>query len=344
MFQVAAAFFNLLIYFPCALLAGALARRGRRQLPLLVVLFAASPLLVENVTYTWTKLFPGLYILLGTWLYLRGFQKQDAFRIVAAFASLCVGMLIHYSAGPYLLFFALHYAWIWRGRKWKWVEPLAIAGVCVLILASWLGWSAWFYGWHTTVSSNTTVMGSESLSFGGNLQKIATNIISTLIPHPLHVSRNDFDKALYQPNAMGYLRDYWFLVYQPTVPEGIGLVGGLTVVYLLVRKLRASIIARPAHFLGGIHRCLYPRRNCRARRGFGYGGRTHLSFAAVHAGRNISGGEFSVAVALAAGSDRRFRGFRFLFRYFSSHPRGESLFPAAICRDDAVAAFERSAA
>ncbi|MGA3066945.1 MAG: hypothetical protein ABSF29_08875 [Tepidisphaeraceae bacterium] len=237
LFQIASAFFNLLIYFPCVLLTAALARRGRRQLPLLVALFAVSPLLAENVTYTWTKLFPGFYILLGTWLYLRGYQKRDSFRLVAAFASLCVGMLIHYSAGPYLLFFALHYACIWRGRKNRAVEPVAIGAVCAAILASWLAWSFWFYGWNTTVFSNTTVTGSEALTPGENLQKIGINIVGTLLPHPLHVSAAEFDKDLYQPNPMGHMRDYWFVFYQPTVPEGIGIVGGLLVVYLIYRNL-----------------------------------------------------------------------------------------------------------
>jgi tetratricopeptide (TPR) repeat protein len=238
LFQIASAYFNLLIYFPCVLLTSAIARRGRRQLVLLVVFFAASPLLVENVTYTWTKMFAGFYILLGTWFYLRGFQKQDSFRLVAAFATLCLGMLVHYSAGPYLLFFALHYALVWHTRKNKWIEPVTIAALCLPILATWLAWSFWFYGWHTTVSSNTAVTGSQALTFGGNLEKIGTNILGTILPHPLHVSPAQFDLGFYQPNDMGHLRDYWFLFYQPTVPEGIGIVGGLVVIYLIWRNVR----------------------------------------------------------------------------------------------------------
>jgi tetratricopeptide (TPR) repeat protein len=236
-YQPAAAFFNLLIYFPCFLLANALARRGRRQWLLLTVLFAASPILIENVTYPWTKLFAGFFILLGTWLYLRGWKKQDSIRIVGAFAALCVGMLVHYSAGPYLLFLGLHYVFIWAGRKKKWIEPPAIAAACVPILASWFAWSFLFYGWHDTVATNSTVAGTAKFSPVGNIKKLSENLLGTIVPHPLHISRADFDKDYYQPNEMGYLRDYWFLIYQPTVPEGIGLVGGLVVVYLLFKKL-----------------------------------------------------------------------------------------------------------
>jgi hypothetical protein len=116
LYQLAAVYLNLLIYFPCVVLTVAVARRGRKALALLVVLFAFSPPLVENVTYTWTKLFCGFYVLLGTWLYLRGYQKQDSRRTVAAFASLSTALLVHYSAGPYLLFFTLHYAYVWFAR------------------------------------------------------------------------------------------------------------------------------------------------------------------------------------------------------------------------------------
>jgi tetratricopeptide (TPR) repeat protein len=238
-FQPAFAFLNLLIYFPCVLLTSALARRGRRQIILLVILFALSPVLVENVNYTWTKLFCGFYVLLGTWLYLRGYQKQDSARLVAGFAALCAGILAHYSAGPYLLFFVLHYAYVWRLRKRRWLEPLMTAAVCAPLLATWFCWSIWFYGWHTTVSSNTAVADTQQLTPVGNLQKIATNIFSTFVPHPFHISSHDFDAYFYQPNAMGHLRDYWFLIYQLTLPAEMGIVGGLVVVYLLIRKLFA---------------------------------------------------------------------------------------------------------
>ena len=85
LYQVASLLLNLLVYFPCVLMAGALARRGRRQLPLLIVLLAASPVLMQNATYAWTKLLAGFYVILGTWLYLRGWRKQDPFGVAAAY-------------------------------------------------------------------------------------------------------------------------------------------------------------------------------------------------------------------------------------------------------------------
>jgi hypothetical protein len=81
------------------------------------------------------------------------------------------------------------------------------------------------------------VTDSQKLSTTGNLGKIGLNILFTFLPHPFHVSRHDFDANFFQPNAMGYVRDYWFLIYQHTLPLGIGIFGGFVVLYLLIRNL-----------------------------------------------------------------------------------------------------------
>jgi tetratricopeptide (TPR) repeat protein len=248
-FEIASAYLNLLIYFPCVLLTSSLARRGRKQLPLLIVLFAFSPLLIENVTYSWTKLFSGFYILLGTWLYLRAYQKNDTRRLIAAFVSLCAGFLVHYSAGPYLLFFSLHYAFIWLRRKQKLKEPLLIASFCIPLLATWFAWSLYYYGRHTTLSSNTTIADSQQLTFIGNLQKIAVNLFYTVVPHPLRISPAAFDAQFLPPNPLGHLRDYWFLIFQPTLPAGMGTLAGLVILYLFISKLARNKIPQPFFWL-----------------------------------------------------------------------------------------------
>jgi len=237
LFQPACLLLNLLIYFPCVLIADALARRGRRQLPLLVVLLAGSPLLVQNLSFTWTKLLAGFYVILGTWLYLRGWRKQDPFRLAAAFSALAAALLVHYSAGPYLLFFALHYAVVFWRRRHKAVELLASAITSGLLLASWFGWSLWFYGVKATVGSNTAVMDTQKLSLVGNLRKVGGNVFYSLVPLGLH-AKDEFERYMCQPNALGRLRDYWFLTYQQVLPTSMGILGGLLVMYLLVVNFR----------------------------------------------------------------------------------------------------------
>ena len=236
-FQPAAVFLNLLVFFPCALISGALVRRGRR-LGLLTAFFAASPFIVQNVTFCWTKLFAAFYVILGTWLYVRGWRKQEARRIIAAFASLASGVVAHYSVGPFLLFFVLHYAVILRKRRRRWTELLGSAAAGGLILASWFAWAVWRYGWKITSSSNTAVADARKLSALGNLRKIGWNIFTTLVPHPLHLPPRRFELAFWQPSSLGWLRDYWFMIYQTTILPGMGLAGGLLVLWLLWRSLR----------------------------------------------------------------------------------------------------------
>ena len=238
LYQVAMLLLNLLVYFPCVLIADALARRGRRQLPLLVVFLAGSPLLVQNLSYTWTKLLAGFYVILGTWLYLRGWRKQDPFRVAAAFVALSAGLLVHYSAGPYLLFFALHYAVVLRKRKHPGRELATAAMASGLLLASWFAWSIGFYGLKTTVASNTPVIDSEKLSLAENLRKMGSNVFYSLVPQPLQFPLGHFERFFWQPNPLGHVRDHWFLTYQQVLPTTMGILGGLLVVYLLVVNFR----------------------------------------------------------------------------------------------------------
>ena len=52
-------------------------------------------------------------------------------RMTGAFVALTAGLLAHYSAGPYCVFFALHYLLVvFRTRPNKWKELAAIA-VCL---------------------------------------------------------------------------------------------------------------------------------------------------------------------------------------------------------------------
>src|SRR5439155_26687816 len=78
-------------------------------------------MLLQNVTWTWTKLAAGFYVILAIWLYLRGWRKQDPLRMTLAFVTLSAGPLVHYSVGPYALFLALHYLIVpFRTRSARW--------------------------------------------------------------------------------------------------------------------------------------------------------------------------------------------------------------------------------
>ena len=231
-FSVVALVFNLLLYFPCALMLSAFARRGSRRIPVLVGLLACSPMVMQNATYTWTKSLCTFYVIFGIWLYLAGLRKNDSVRIVAAFIALAAGMLVHYSAAPYLLFLAGHLVF---KKRWR---PALIAGTCAaLLFGTWLAWSVAHYGAKTTFASNTTVTTSQQIG-DSNARKILLNLRDTIVPHPLR----DFPVYRDQRQA-GFVRDYFFLMYQTNLIIAMGIIGGFVIAWLFFRAREVFWIA-----------------------------------------------------------------------------------------------------
>lgn len=236
LFQIVFAYLNLLAFLPCCLALPMLARSRRYGVLALVVLFAASPIAMQNATYTWTKMLTAFFVILATVLYLKGWRRGDAGRIRFAFLCLGMGMLAHYSAGPYLVVFGLHYLVVvlpQRSEKWKELALIALSSGALLV--TWFGWSLAVYGGKGTFASNTSITLGQSYK-GSALEKIAGNMWDSLVPHILR------DAGLVhfydQPNAMAALRDNIFLTYQVQLIFTMGLIGGPLVLWLLWRGLR----------------------------------------------------------------------------------------------------------
>lgn len=231
-FQLVFAFLNLLVFFSCLLILPALGGSRRRSVIPLAVLFAASPVLMEAATYTWTKSLPAFFVVLALSLYLSGLRKDDGGRILAAFLAMAAGLLAHYSAGPYVVFLALHFA-VRMVRRREWKLGAAIAVSCGLLLATWFGWSASVYGWKTTLASNTSVAGVQEHS-GSNAGKIAANLFDTIVPVWMRGGFPTLEQAAGAPET----RDEAFLFYQGNLIFAMGVVGGPLVLLLLYRVLR----------------------------------------------------------------------------------------------------------
>jgi hypothetical protein len=233
LFQVTFGFLNLLVFFPCLLLAPSLWKARRHVLPL-TALFAASPVIMENVTYTWTKALAGFYVVLGLCLYLAGLRKNDSIRIVSGFIASAAGLLVHYSAGPYVLFLALHYtARFFQQHPRPWRELAVICGAGSLFLLTWFGWSVAVYGASTTLTSNTSVRYSQEYQ-GSNVGKIVWNMYASIVPLRLRGDALPFPE---QERLSAALRDEAFVLYQMNLIFGLGLVGGPLVLWLLYRTL-----------------------------------------------------------------------------------------------------------
>ena len=85
------------------------------------------------------------------------------------------------------------------------------------------------YGARTTFGSNTTVTTSQQLG-DSNARKILLNLRDTIIPHPLR----DFPIYRDQRQA-GYVRDYFFLMYQTNLIVAMGIAGGFMIVFMFIR-------------------------------------------------------------------------------------------------------------
>jgi hypothetical protein len=244
-FQLVLLYLNALVLPACCLISGNLfpARRRRPAPPLgrhgLVLLFlAASPFVVQNLTYSWTKLFAAFYVILAIHLYLRGLRKGTRRHIVLAFTSAAAGCLVHYSAGPYALFLGLHYlVRLARGRA-RWADAIAAGAVSSLVLATWFGWSIHTFGARTTFGTNSTISDSAKLSAADNVRNIARNTFDTLVPTVLRHSAVLQDEDLRQPSRDGRVRDFAFLVYQVSLTFALGTGGILLMAYLLARVAR----------------------------------------------------------------------------------------------------------
>ena len=233
-FQVIFVFLNLLIYLPCCLIMPALTGRRAFVLPL-VLLFAANPAVMEQVTYTWTKALAAFFVVLSLSFYLAGLRKNDSWRIVYAFVALSMGTLVHYSAGPYLVFLTLHYLYR-RVRKQpaakRLRESATIAVFSGALLASWFAWSFAFYGGHATFASNTSVTANRQFR-GRFLEKTASNLVDSILPAAMRF--DPLAQGLAPQGTLADLRDRFFGFYQPNVIFGMGIVGGPLVLWLLYR-------------------------------------------------------------------------------------------------------------
>jgi 4-amino-4-deoxy-L-arabinose transferase-like glycosyltransferase len=237
-FQLVFAFLNLLVFLPCCLAVPMLVRVRKVSLLPLVGIFAMNPAVMQNATYTWTKMLTAFFVVLAVCLYLSGWRKRDSVRLTAAFVALAAGLLAHYSAGPYCVFFALHYLLVvFRTRPGKWKELAAIAIACALLLSTWFGWSMAVYGAKPTFASNTSITATKQIQ-GSNLAKIAGNVVDSIVP------RVSYDSAkahvLDQPYAPAVVRDNVFLLYQANLILSMGLLGGPLAVWFAIAAFRSG--------------------------------------------------------------------------------------------------------
>ena len=239
-YQVSMVLLSALVVLPCALWVSLLRGRLRHHgwLALLAALLLINPAISNNMTYPWTKLYAAFFILGSLWFYLRGWRKNDSKRMIFAVALMAAACVAHYSAGPYALLLTVHYlvavvpkrGWPARGQAMR--EISAGLLVTALLLGSWVGWSIANYGIKATTSSNSSAMENKAMTLAQSAQSISSNLIASLVPHPLRSSYAHWleSSLTTQRNPLGLVRDYLFTIYQTTLPASIGSVAGLVVI------------------------------------------------------------------------------------------------------------------
>ena len=247
LFQVVFTFLNLLAFFPCWLIARLMVSRagGRTGRLVLLCLFAASPVFLQNATFAWTKGLANFYVIAGLWFYIRGWRKSDPLRLAAAALALSAGMLVHYSAVPYAILLVLHGILFVLPRCAPGARRrfLGAALPGATLLGTWIAWSIAVYGPGVTFGSNTTAQAAGAMSPMESARKIALNLFYSTVPHPLHLGYSRFHNLFFQPNGWGFFRDYYFSIVQTNLVFGMGGVGGLVVLFLLWRAAKSPAVA-----------------------------------------------------------------------------------------------------
>jgi hypothetical protein len=239
-YQVTYTFLNVLLFLPCCLILPTLGRARKGAIVVLTGLFMFSPFVIVNATYTGAKSFAAFYVVTGIAFYLAGWRKRDGLRTAFAFAALAAGLLAHYSAAPYCIFFALHYlVAVFPSRPNKWKELAGIAAGSGVLLVAWFGWTVAMFGVQGTVMApvNTSVAYGTKPEESYLLKSLA-NLFDSVVPHVLRSS--GLMHAFDQPNWFGYVRDNSFVIYQTSLIFAMGILGGPLVVWFVIRALRAG--------------------------------------------------------------------------------------------------------
>ncbi|MDB6092570.1 MAG: hypothetical protein JWM32_132 [Verrucomicrobia bacterium] len=257
LFQVVTTLLNGLVFLPAALLARRFFRaesgHGRVVIPVLVVLLMLNPAFVENATFPWTKLTAAFLVLSGLYFFLRAGESsvpRAAGPLCAA--SLAGALLAHYSAGPFVVLLAV--AWLARSRaRWGdpsfWRETARLGLLGGAVLATWFGWSVLAYGAQAALAPNTSVHAQPAGM--GWLTKTALNLGDTIVPHFL---RTLDPHLIEQRSASGWLRDWFFQLYQVNLFFVFGSVAWLAIVVRAWRRWQSSRAGDRAFwswFIGG---------------------------------------------------------------------------------------------
>lgn len=231
-FQAASLLLASLVVWPVCLLAQRLARPGTTVRPgWLILLLMTLPALAQNAAFTWTKLPTVFFVLLG--LALLSFPAATFAERLAGWLALTAGMLVHYSAGPWVVAIAVAVFVREPAATLRWLvsrQGLLTALACGTLFASWIGWALLRLGAAETFGANSTIADSAGLSAGQRLGQVAQNLYYSAVP----VFFRPVDYGAYRAaDGLAHLRDAYFNAVQSSIPMIAGCLGVAVAAWLL---------------------------------------------------------------------------------------------------------------
>jgi hypothetical protein len=228
--QVTFAMFAATVMPAMLLVARDLVPRARVRWWVMLAMVVTTPCVAQNMTWTWPKLLTVTYVLTGIHFYLAGWRKEDGRRVTLAFGMLAAGCITHFSGAVFAVVIGVHYvAATLARRRWAWREWAASASVTLIVLASWFGYSAAVFGVKATVWSNSTLLREhDGQSLHENIVTLTgKHLLTSLVPA---AARGEPGPATVF--TWSRLRNAGFAMYQSNLLIMMGLVAGLTAVWL----------------------------------------------------------------------------------------------------------------
>jgi hypothetical protein len=240
-YQIWSICLNSLSFLPMYLFARTFSRNKVRPLWTVLLLFAASPIVVQNTLYTWTRGLTNFYVLTGLYFHYTSLSEKGRLRPLLSFAFVSLGCVTHYSAAVYLLFIGMHRFALAFANPRGWRDLAAGGAVSALVLGTWFGWAIPVFGTQRALEATTSAEEASRLSLKNNVMKVGQNIRTTLVPPFLR----KFNTGPYRVRSpLGFLREYTFILYQQNFFFAFGSIGWALLIFEISKRMRCDAVDR----------------------------------------------------------------------------------------------------
>lgn len=194
----------------------------------LLFVMCASPFLMQQITFSWTKLFAVFYLLLGAYFYLCFIQTDRRRSLIVSGVLLSAATLVHWLALPYVASVTIFHLFYVVGTKrlTLLITPSVLSALLAAgVLCPWFIWVLSKVSLQTYAGAYDPGYGtSEVLGFTEAIERCATRLWVDVIP-PLFRDFNTPDVIVKVRDNLFQLRDYIFLLYQRTILFAPGVLG-----------------------------------------------------------------------------------------------------------------------